>query len=174
MVSYIDFPSILDDYLGRARRIGSPGAIFKLDLDQFREVVDTYGHGAGDSILRDMASVVQERLPSTALISRTGGDEITAILPDADRTVAYASTEHMRVALAGHPFAVQVIPNAGDISIVHITCSIGLALYPDDLPAHVGIADERSHIIELCNRLLADAKKAGGDRTRVPATWPIQ
>lgn len=84
------FEDELDRQLALARRTGRPGVALLLDLDRFKEVNDTFGHAAGDELLRGVAAVLTRRLRTTDLIARIGGDEFAAILIDVDEAQADA------------------------------------------------------------------------------------
>jgi diguanylate cyclase (GGDEF)-like protein/PAS domain S-box-containing protein len=78
------FETELERQLSLARRTGQPGAVLMIDLDRFKEVNDTFGHEAGDELLRGVAAVLTDRLRTSDLIARVGGDEFAAILVDVD------------------------------------------------------------------------------------------
>jgi diguanylate cyclase (GGDEF)-like protein/PAS domain S-box-containing protein len=78
------FETELDRQLALAKRTGQPGAVLMIDLDHFKEVNDTFGHEAGDELLRGVATVLEDRLRSSDLLARVGGDEFAAILVDVD------------------------------------------------------------------------------------------
>jgi diguanylate cyclase (GGDEF)-like protein/PAS domain S-box-containing protein len=84
------FEDELDRQLALARRTGRPGVALLIDLDRFKEVNDTLGHAAGDKLLRGVAGVLTQRLRTSDLIARIGGDEFAAILIDVDEDQAEA------------------------------------------------------------------------------------
>ena len=71
----------LDEQLSRARRYGERSAVVMLDLDNFKQVNDRYGHLAGDKALKAVASALGQRLRSTDTLARLGGDELGVVLP---------------------------------------------------------------------------------------------
>ncbi len=120
------FEAELDRELALARRNGHQGALFVLDLDDFKAVNDNHGHAAGDDMLRSVGTVLVQRLRGSDLIARIGGDEFAAILPDVDGVHALAiarSLEERVGALRRGP--------SGQITI---TASIGVAGYDGSLP----------------------------------------
>jgi len=121
--------ALFKDRLGlallQAKRNDSGLAVMFIDLDRFKVVNDTLGHGAGDALLQQVALRLRSCLRRCDTLSRIGGDEFTAVLPDltsrqdAER-IADKFVECLRL-----PFLV-------DGHSVHVSASIGVALYPDD------------------------------------------
>jgi diguanylate cyclase (GGDEF)-like protein/PAS domain S-box-containing protein len=100
-------------------------AVMLLDLDYFKDVNDTLGHGVGDQLLRSVGERLITLLRKNDTVSRMGGDEFFLLLPELAR-VRDASTIARKVLEAfREPFVL-------DCHEVHITTSIGYALYPDD------------------------------------------
>jgi diguanylate cyclase (GGDEF)-like protein len=98
-----------DDQLARhvddCLRYGPRGAVLMIDLDHFKEVNDTLGHGVGDELLVDVARVLLQRMRSTDLVARLGGDEFAVLLPHADKKsaelVAADRVERIRSEVSG-------------------------------------------------------------------------
>lgn len=114
----------LETALRRARRSGEQLALLYLDLDDFKDVNDTFGHEAGDRLLREVAQRLVQCVRASDTVGRMGGDEFTVLLtptggPDAVGHVV----EKIRAAL-GAPLAV-------DGHAINISASIGAALYPE-------------------------------------------
>jgi diguanylate cyclase (GGDEF)-like protein/PAS domain S-box-containing protein len=101
-----------------------PLALLIMDLDRFKEINDTFGHEAGDQLLRQVGERLRSGLGSTGLLARLGGDEFAILLPGADATQAMATARHLREVLEGEPFAVER-------QYLTIEGSTGLAVYPD-------------------------------------------
>jgi diguanylate cyclase (GGDEF)-like protein len=105
----------------------SQAVVAMIDLDKFKEVNDTYGHGAGDELLRAAAARMSALLLPSDTLARTGGDEFALLLPD----LSDAATRHTRICSAiieemSKPFQLQ----GGDLS-VRIGCSIGVTIIRD-------------------------------------------
>jgi two-component system cell cycle response regulator len=108
------------------RMLARPGrgvAGMMLDLDHFKTINDTYGHGAGDAVLRLVARRLRAQLRSGDLLARIGGEEFLVALPDADRAAALDCAERLRHAVSGTPFEI-----GRDGVAVRVTMSVGLAL----------------------------------------------
>jgi diguanylate cyclase (GGDEF)-like protein len=106
--------------LNRARHERQPLAVAMVDIDLFKSVNDTYGHLAGDTVLRDVALSLRSQLRSYDFIGRYGGEEFLALLPGCDSETSADIARRMCQTVAGHP--VQI----GDVE-VPVTVSIGLS-----------------------------------------------
>ena len=92
-----EFESLLRRELERSSRYGEIFSLVMLDLDGFKSVNDTRGHGAGDTLLREVASTVRETCRTADVAARFGGDEFALILPETDQYAAAALCERLRV-----------------------------------------------------------------------------
>jgi len=109
-----------------SRRGASPFALLYFDLDHFKDVNDTLGHPAGDALLRQVAERVNGTVRQTDLVGRFGGDEFAVLQSDgADPATAGALAARICAALA--------VPYAIDGNAVHVTASIGIAVYSADV-----------------------------------------
>ena len=113
----------LQEALGTAGTPEAPVAMLLLDLDHFKEVNDTLGHQAGDTLLQHVSLRLQETMRTGDTIGRLGGDEFAAILPAADRSTA--------IALAGRLIDALEVPFLVADQCLVIGASIGIALSPD-------------------------------------------
>ena len=95
------FETELERQLALARRTGQPGAVLMIDLDHFKVVNDTFGHEAGDEILRGVATVLADRLRASDLIARVGGDEFAAILVNVDGDHGHAVARGLEERIRG-------------------------------------------------------------------------
>jgi two-component system, cell cycle response regulator len=142
----------LDDELARrhsdARRHGEALSVLILDIDHFKRVNDTYGHPAGDVVLKEFAVRLAGQLRTADVAGRWGGEEFLVILPRTALPGARHVADRIRAAIAAAPFL------AGEMQI-RVTVSGGCAAGPlDSLEALVGLAD-------AC---LYEAKEAGRDQ----------
>ncbi|PJI98742.1 diguanylate cyclase [Acidovorax sp. 69] len=88
--------------LALARRSSRALSLIAVDVDHFKRVNDTYGHGAGDEVLRKLARTLEARLRGSDVIARLGGEEFVALLPDTDLAGAQAIAQTLVTAMADH------------------------------------------------------------------------
>ena len=112
------FLDLADREVARARRHGRPLGMIIFDLDRFKDVNDTFGHHAGDAVLRAVAATAVAQVRSSDMVGRIGGEEFAVVLPEAPMDdVAYVA-ERMREAIAA-----LAVPIGG--SKVRISASVG-------------------------------------------------
>ena len=135
----------------RAERSRQSLAILMMDLDHFKQVNDRYGHLAGDACLCHAAQRIQQRLRSSDLLARFGGEEFVALLDSTDLTGALDLAEQLREDLAQNPCIYQQ-------QSISLSLSIGL---------HAGVPSDPScgeQWLELADRALYRAKASGRNR----------
>jgi len=128
----------LQEEFNRGRRYGSPMSLLMFDLDHFKLVNDTFGHLAGDAILRTVASQIDDSLRDSDIAGRYGGEEFGIVLPSTDIKGASIFAERLRALIAAEP----VRFNGIDISVA---VSIGVSEMHDDVDNHemlISQADE--------------------------------
>jgi diguanylate cyclase (GGDEF)-like protein len=108
----------------RAVRNESPLALIMLDVDNFKEFNDTFGHEAGDVALQDLCQMLKTHVRSEDVACRYGGDEFVLILPDTSAEVAAQRAEEMRIAVG------QVETQNHGHSLRPMTLSFGIATFP--------------------------------------------
>jgi diguanylate cyclase (GGDEF)-like protein/PAS domain S-box-containing protein len=128
----------LERELRRAARGGAPVGVIVLDLDHFKRFNDTFGHGAGDALLRDLGTLLKGQIRGEDVACRYGGEEFVLILPGAPLEVARQRAEHIcqETARLSVSYAGQALGP--------VTVSVGVAIYPDHGAAPVtllGAAD---------------------------------
>ncbi len=133
----------------RALRTHRPIAFLMYDLDHFKGVNDTYGHPAGDIVLRGIAKIATATFRKIDTIGRLGGEEFLVILPDSNQEEARAAAERFRNAVATHKFV------CGDQRI-EITISIGVFV-PDALTQTVTV----QNVMDATDKALYAAKNSG-------------
>ncbi|MBT8083940.1 MAG: sensor domain-containing diguanylate cyclase [Woeseia sp.] len=111
----------LKEELARASREGSTLVCLMLDIDHFKRINDTYGHAAGDEVLREIAHRVETQVRASDVAARYGGEEFVVLLPATDSKSAQALAERIRTAISATPIAVN------DDVAETITASIGIA-----------------------------------------------
>ena len=153
----------LGEELARARRDGARLVCLMLDIDHFKRVNDSWGHAAGDAVLRELAQRIESQVRASDVAARYGGEEFVVLLPGTDVASALLLAERIRTAVSATPID---LPNG---EAVTITASIGIAeVQPapeaDDLKT---IGDS---LIARADVALYAAKAAGRDRVMVEAT----
>ena len=136
--------------LARVERFGGPLAVVVADLDWFKDVNDRYGHPAGDAVLREFATLLQETLRDIDLAGRWGGEEFLLILPGTDLAGGAQVAERIRVALAGR------IVLAADGTPIPVTASFGVAATPP--------ATTASELFAAADAAMYEAKRGGKNR----------
>lgn len=148
------FDEQLTREIERCRRTERSMALLIADLDGFKQVNDTMGHAAGDSILRQVGRILTENARQLDIVARFGGEEFGIILPDVTRETAQAVAERMRSTVATNEFATGTVFQP----TCEITLSIGGALYPLD-------AQSVAELIDRADRVaLYEAKRQGKNR----------
>ncbi len=102
----------------RALQTPEPVLIMMIDLDHFKQVNDTYGHDAGDQVLRELSILLQQASRDSDLVVRYGGEEFMLVCRNTDEETACAIAERIRAQVEGHNFCANSTP-------VQLTCSIG-------------------------------------------------
>ncbi|MBI3158878.1 MAG: diguanylate cyclase [Chloroflexi bacterium] len=148
------FQSFLKWEIDRAARFGHPFTLAFIDLDNFKQVNDTYGHLKGDEVLQAFAVAAQRGLRRSDLLGRLGGDEFTILLPELDETPARETLERVREAAAAE------LDSLG----VHITFSIGAVTF-------LRSPGEPDRAIQLADHLMYEAKNTGKNQIRM-AVFP--
>lgn len=113
-----NFAALMD----QAARRGRPLSLMILDIDHFKRVNDTYGHDAGDSILKTFAARIRNVIRNSDLICRLGGEEFAVLMPDTTLEVGTRVAERVRRSIDSAPFALAI-----GRPPVPVTVSIGLA-----------------------------------------------
>ena len=145
----------LDRELRRAARHRKPLAIMMMDIDHFKQFNDTYGHDAGDTVLRELGDTLLQAVRNEDILCRYGGEEFVAILPELSLDAAMERAEHLRRVVS----EIRV-RNRGE-SLREVTLSIGVAVYPQH-------AETLEEIMRAADRALYEAKHLGRNRV-VPA-----
>jgi two-component system cell cycle response regulator len=147
----------IKEELARARRDRSNLVCLMLDIDHFKQVNDTWGHAAGDAVLRELAQRIESQVRASDVAARFGGEEFVILLPNTAGEAGLQLAERIREAVAAEPFA---LPNDGSVDV---TVSIGIAnLVPD--PDDNDFKSLGDALIARADVALYSAKAAGRDR----------
>jgi diguanylate cyclase (GGDEF)-like protein len=133
------FKELAEPQLSRSRRAKLPVSLLMLDLDHFKRINDTYGHLAGDDVLRAFSILVRNCLRKEDLLARYGGEEFVVLLPGSSQEAAAALGERIRDEVASKPFD-------ANRHLVRVTVSVGVSSESSDtlpsLESMLGRADE--------------------------------
>lgn len=148
------FDRAVEEHLAECARSGSRGAVLMLDLDQFKEVNDTFGHGVGDQLIVSVGGLLRSMLPESDTVARLGGDEFAILLPHGGRVEAEQVARRIvegirtRTATAEQHFARALTVSVGAVMISEATTSAADLLVAADMTMY-------------------DAKDAGRDRYEI-------
>jgi diguanylate cyclase (GGDEF)-like protein len=131
-----------------ASRTLAPLSAIVLDLDHFKKINDSFGHGRGDDVLAAVGAVLSETVRTSDFVGRNGGEEFIVLLPDTDADHAAVAAEKIRAAIAS--ITVYGVER-------EITASLGIAT----IPQHAGDADQ---LVRSADRALYVAKTSGRNR----------
>ena len=140
------FEESLDRETARAQRLGTPLSLLILDIDHFKQINDSYGHPAGDRVLREMGEAIGASTKSFDVAARYGGDEFVVLLPDCNASDAVGVADRVRGEIAQR------------VHDVPVTVSAGAATLPDN-------AIDAERLVAAADSALYEAKHNGRDRT---------
>ncbi|MCQ4256626.1 sensor domain-containing diguanylate cyclase [Stutzerimonas stutzeri] len=134
---------------------GRPVGVIALDIDHFKRINDTYGHDAGDEVIRHMAQLMKACSRDADILCRSGGEEFLMLLPDADIESATRVAERLRGSVEQERIPV----------VDHITISLGIAVWPEH-------ADSIERALKLADAALYLAKQRGRNRAELAEPAP--
>ncbi|MFC4160526.1 bifunctional diguanylate cyclase/phosphodiesterase [Chitinimonas lacunae] len=147
------FQEQLDRMLADAERAQDNLAVLYFDLDEFKYVNDTFGHGAGDDLLKRVAQEVSSQVRRNEFFARLGGDEFAILVPGCNETEVSYLASRIVTTVAGIQFAVEG-------QTLRLSSSLGVALYPQ----HANTAEE---LVAHADTAMYQAKSAG------KSTWRL-
>ena len=147
---YLD--SHLKLLIDRAIARGRPMSVCITDIDRFKLVNDTYGHDAGDAVLREFANRVRSTVRGADLACRYGGEEFVLVMPDTSAEMAAGVAERLRSIVEREPFRIP-----GTDAFLPITASLGIASV---LPE----GDSPEALLKRADAALYEAKRSGRNR----------
>lgn len=150
------FDESLEKQLALSKRHNEPLAVIIADIDHFKGFNDTYGHPAGDQILRKASEIMKDSLRESDILCRYGGEEFVIMMPKTEIGKAFEKAENIRRRLEAENF----------ISIVSgkplkITMSMGIASFPEN-------GAECSVLLDIADNALYKAKRNGRNRVEMP------
>ena len=142
------FQEALKNQIEISKRYGQPFSLIIIDIDFFKKFNDTYGHQAGDAVLRQVAQTLKKNSRTTDFVCRYGGEEMSIILPNTNAEDALFNANRINKAIAEKDFQL----NPTDTG--KVTISVGVATFPDN-------ADNAQNLIEFADKGLYYAKEHG-------------
>ena len=149
---YRFFQEELNQELMRAQRYQEPLALVIMDIDGFKNVNDSYGHLAGDNILKGIAKILKGICREVDIVCRYGGEEFVIVLPETDKEGAFYLAERVRKTIKNYEFT------SSDDRPIKLTVSCGVASYPDS-------AKKKEELIKKADDALYRAKNEGKNKT---------
>jgi two-component system cell cycle response regulator len=140
------FQEFLEQKFTEARRYGQPLSLILVDVDHFKQFNDTFGHQAGDEVLRRVAAILRSKARRADFVARYGGEEFVLVLPSTDEQSGVQVAERLREAIAEAEW--QHRP---------VTASFGVAMLQEEMTC-------RQQLIEAADRALYHAKATGRNR----------
>jgi len=141
----------LDEDFMRASRYRAPLSLIMMDIDHFKEINDTYGHRAGDMVLKELAGLIKRTVRKSDIVARYGGEEFAIILTNTDISGAGDEAERLRKIIEAYEF--RAFPQ------IRVTMSLGVAAYP-----HKEISSG-GDLVTRADEALYRAKHGGRNRT---------
>jgi diguanylate cyclase (GGDEF)-like protein len=135
----------------RHQAAGKSMAVLMMDLDNFKLFNDTYGHPAGDEVLKRVAGILRKSCREVDIVARYGGDEFIVLLPETSPKMAVKSAEKIQAALGKERFRCE------DSCPLPIGFSYGVSVFPED-------AREVQDLVAIADANLYQSKTAGGNR----------
>ncbi|MCC2669613.1 MAG: diguanylate cyclase and metal dependent phosphohydrolase [Armatimonadetes bacterium] len=135
----------------KAGRSGKPMAVLMMDLDNFKLFNDTYGHPAGDEVLKRVSAILKRSCRDGDTVARYGGDEFMVVLPESNLKAAIRCAERIQAVLAKERFRCQ------NSATLPIGFSYGISVYPDD-------AKEVQELVAVADSNLYQSKTQGGNQ----------
>jgi diguanylate cyclase (GGDEF)-like protein len=154
------FHDLLDQEIERAQRFNNHIGLVMVDIDNFKQVNDTYGHPQGDLVLKEVARVLEEQSRDIDYPARYGGEEMSVILPQTDIAGAAMLAERMREAI--EELRVRRLDGGG---VLKMTASFGVAALP-------GSATDKRYLIAVADEALYRAKRSGKNRVERATPTP--
>ncbi|MBI2276521.1 MAG: diguanylate cyclase [Dechloromonas sp.] len=147
------FMLLAEQEMARTFRYGGQIAVLMMDIDHFKKINDTYGHKAGDIVLRKFAELSRHALREVDILGRVGGEEFAVLLPQTDNERALEVAERLRKTTAD----AEIVLDQG--GALHFTVSIGVA-------SNTGAGTTIDAMLGQADKALYEAKHQGRNRVR--------
>lgn len=132
----------------QAKRYEAPFSLIIIDIDFFKKFNDTFGHQAGDAVLRQVAQLLKQSVRTTDIVCRYGGEEMSIILPNTSKEMSVSTAEKICKRVASKRFRLNNYQES------NVTISLGVASFPDD-------GETPAQIIEMADKRLYQSKHNG-------------
>jgi two-component system cell cycle response regulator len=144
--------SHLKTLVEEATQRGKALSLLITDIDYFKAVNDSHGHGAGDAVLKEFAARIRENIRGVDLACRLGGEEFVIVMPDTGLARAYHVAERLRAGIARQPFTLDAMA-----TVLDVTASVGVASLE-------GAGDSPEGLLSRADQALYRAKRDGRNR----------
>jgi len=144
------FERTLQEFYRDYKKFGYPFSLIMMDLDNFKEVNDTYGHLVGDRVLKEVGNILRNYLRAKDVPARTGGEEFAIILPGVTKSEALMVAERLRRVISKHKIKV-------DSTEISVTASFGVSQMDDSI-------EEPEDLLREADKNLYQAKRTGKDK----------
>jgi diguanylate cyclase (GGDEF)-like protein len=156
LYNYRYFENKLEEEFKKITEVPSVLSLILLDIDHFKSVNDSYGHQAGNEILKQLADRLSNTIGTKGTVARYGGEEFVILLPNIDKFTCFRIAESIRLNISNTPFLIQnQLLEMKEKVNVSITASIGIAVAPED-------GDEPMALIRHADRALYTGAKQKG------------
>lgn len=150
LFNHRNFQEKLATEFRRLERFSDPLSLLLIDIDFFKKINDTYGHPAGDEVLREVSRIISETIRSVDIPARYGGEEFAALLPGTNHGGALKMAERLRGTIAKKRFRIEE-------KELRLSVSIGASTSPHD-------AGTKEELVEKADKALYYAKRNGRNR----------
>lgn len=147
----------LEELLDESARYGHPFSLLSLDIDFFKTVNDSWGHLTGDTVLRKVASLIEQRTRKPDIVARTGGEEFIVLMPHTTLSDARHVAESLRIGLETETFVSE------NNTTFNVTLSAGVVSWDKRISSV-------QELLSACDQLLYRAKRAGRNQVVVSET----
>lgn len=146
------FDACYNEALKHATERNEKLSLLLIDIDHFKTVNDTFGHHAGDGVLKELGNVLKHHSRTFDIVSRNGGEEFSILLLDCPHSHGMVIAERIREAVERHSFIIT------EEQLIQITVSIGVSTFPDTL------SQDGEEIFEQADKALYLAKRTGRNK----------
>lgn len=147
------FQDALRNQVEVSKRYGQAFSLIIIDIDYFKKFNDTYGHQAGDAVLKQVAQTLKKNSRTTDIVCRYGGEEMSIILPNTNAQDALYNANRIRQAIEERPFQLNATESG------NVTISVGVATFPNH-------AENAQDLIEQADKGLYYAKEHGRNQVK--------